>query len=53
MAKKKPDFKKTAREKWRAEGMIPKEIWVFPEDWPEILAFINFKKTERRKQKSS
>jgi hypothetical protein len=49
--KKATDKKAQARKKWREEGMVPKEIWVFPEDWPDIKSYIDYKKSLRRNKK--
>jgi hypothetical protein len=46
-AKRKSESRKRMREK----GMVPKEIWVYPDDWPEIKNFIEYKKSLRYDKK--
>ena len=42
------------RKKKREAGLISKEIWVYPEIWEEIQAFIEFKNSSilEKKRKS-
>jgi hypothetical protein len=48
----KPSTKRAneTRDRKRAKGLVPKHIWVYPEDWPVIKAFIDCitEKTEKK-----
>ena len=53
MAKTANQRSKEARKRNREEGMVPKHIWVYPEDWEEIKAFIDFKTDQTEKNQNS
>lgn len=43
------DRKKADRERLRKEGFVLKQIWVRPQDWPRIKAYIE--RFRRRSEK--
>jgi hypothetical protein len=32
--------KRLERDRKRAEGLVPREIWVRPEDWPQVQKYL-------------